>query len=120
MTSHRSDQPVSSPQDPALERLGNNALNAIRRRFPELGGQIAALSEEIAALRRLTTRPPAGPVPPQIVAALRSAPGTQQLVEVLILGRVVRASLNPLGRPDPVREREVWDCLRDVVLRHAA
>jgi hypothetical protein len=101
------------PSSQSINRLVGKALAAVGRQgFTALAEHIdkgrAEDERTQAEIDRLSVATSVGEPPAELVHALRATPGVQQLVRLTIHGRSTRAVINPLGYPDPARERAVW------------
>lgn len=115
MTSH-----YSSSTDRLIAQLKAHALVAVKRQGqPHLDRYIAAgrVSDHVmCAQRDRMHMAESMKVPLEIVDALRSPAGVQQLVHLHVDGRSVRVVINPLGRAAPDRELAVWLQIRTLAL----
>lgn len=122
---HNATQP-ENPCDRAEEILERLRLSAHRIASRSRTRRERMLVKMITSFNDLPGSPPqetqrdAGVPSPEIVEAMRSPAGTQQLVSTRISGRRLRVVINPLGESNPEREAAVWQCLVDLVGEHVA
>ncbi|MGS2645957.1 hypothetical protein [Streptosporangium sp. G12] len=94
----------------AVRRITGRSMT---RRERMLVKMITSFSELPATPSEKTPQDARTP-PLEIVRALRSPVGTQQLVSTRVSGHRARVVINPLGKPDPDREAAVWKCIVDL------
>lgn len=116
MTSH------TSTTEHLLGELRARALAAVYRSSQHLAAHVDAGREgdtatqtEIAEHRPATTNPP-----DELITAMRSPAGVQQLVHLHGHGHRYKVLIDPIGYPSPYRERRVWQQISTLMAQEAA
>lgn len=97
-------------------RITSGALNHERDLLRKVANHHAEVTQEV----NHQSAADIGSPPAELVRAMRSPIGRQQLVTTYIHGRKVKTVIEPLGTRRPDRELAVWKCLVQLVERHAA